>query len=174
MNGSHAPSPPRTGDFRKDPAAYARQGDFFDDAWYLGQVPGAGTADAAFMHYLQWGIAQGHAPNSHGARPPVGLDVATIESSGIFDAGYYLANNPDVAGSGMDPLRHFCRHGWKELRNPTPDFDVWWYWCRYMDPARDLMHPGAITVLADSCCGLAVGAALETHLTYATLDLRMD
>jgi len=30
-------------------------------------------------------------------------------------------------------------------------------------------------LLADSCCGLAVGAALETHdVTYATLDLRMD
>jgi uncharacterized protein (TIGR00369 family) len=42
------------------------------------------------------------------------------------------------------------------------------------DPARGLMHPGAITVLADSCCGLAVGAALEKDITYATLDLRMD
>jgi uncharacterized protein (TIGR00369 family) len=42
------------------------------------------------------------------------------------------------------------------------------------DPARNLMHPGAITVLADSCCGLAVGAALDTHVTYATLDLRID
>jgi uncharacterized protein (TIGR00369 family) len=42
------------------------------------------------------------------------------------------------------------------------------------DPARDLMHPGAITVLADSCCGLAVGAALDTVVTFATLDLRMD
>ena len=42
------------------------------------------------------------------------------------------------------------------------------------DPARGLMHPGAITVLADSCCGLAVGAALERDTTYATLDLRMD
>ena len=42
------------------------------------------------------------------------------------------------------------------------------------DPGRGLMHPGAITVLADSCCGLAVGAALEKDTTYATLDLRMD
>lgn len=42
------------------------------------------------------------------------------------------------------------------------------------DPERELMHPGAITVLADSCCGLAVGAALDTHVTYATLDLRID
>jgi len=42
------------------------------------------------------------------------------------------------------------------------------------DPVRGLLHPGPIIVLADSCCGLAVGAALDTDLTYATLDLRMD
>lgn len=42
------------------------------------------------------------------------------------------------------------------------------------DPARGLMHPGALTVLADSACGLAVGAALTERVPYATLDLRMD
>lgn len=42
------------------------------------------------------------------------------------------------------------------------------------DPERGLMHPGAITVLADSACGLAVGAALDRDITYATLNLRMD
>ena len=42
------------------------------------------------------------------------------------------------------------------------------------DPARGLLHPGPITVLADSTCGLAVGAAVEPRITYATLDLRMD
>lgn len=42
------------------------------------------------------------------------------------------------------------------------------------DPARGLLHPGPITVLADSACGLAVGAALDKRLPYATLDLRMD
>jgi uncharacterized protein (TIGR00369 family) len=42
------------------------------------------------------------------------------------------------------------------------------------DPERGLLHPGALTVLADSCCGLAVGAALKQHAPYATLDLRMD
>lgn len=42
------------------------------------------------------------------------------------------------------------------------------------DPVRGLLHPGALTVLADSACGLAVGAALEKRLPYATLDLRMD
>jgi len=42
------------------------------------------------------------------------------------------------------------------------------------DPARNLMHAGPLTVLADSACGLAVGAALDVDMTYATLDLRMD
>ena len=42
------------------------------------------------------------------------------------------------------------------------------------DPVRGLLHPGALTVLADSACGLAVGAALDQRMPYATLDLRMD
>lgn len=43
------------------------------------------------------------------------------------------------------------------------------------DATRGLMHTGPVIVLADSACGLAVGAALgHPKLTYATLDLRMD
>ncbi|NDG38538.1 MAG: phenylacetic acid degradation protein [Betaproteobacteria bacterium] len=42
------------------------------------------------------------------------------------------------------------------------------------DPVRGLLHPGVLTVLADSACGLAVGAALIERAPYATLDLRMD
>ncbi len=42
------------------------------------------------------------------------------------------------------------------------------------DPARQVLHPGALTVLADSACGMAVGASLPKHVPFATLDLRMD
>ena len=42
------------------------------------------------------------------------------------------------------------------------------------DPLRGMLHPGALTVLADSACGLAVGAALKERAPFATLDLRMD
>lgn len=42
------------------------------------------------------------------------------------------------------------------------------------DPGRGMLHTGALTVLADSACGLAVGAAMTTRVPYATLDLRMD
>lgn len=42
------------------------------------------------------------------------------------------------------------------------------------DPQRSLLHPGPLTVLADSACGAAVGLALDRVQPYATLDLRMD
>jgi len=42
------------------------------------------------------------------------------------------------------------------------------------DLQRAQLHPGALTVLADSTCGLAVGTALTERAPYATLDLRMD
>jgi len=43
------------------------------------------------------------------------------------------------------------------------------------DPQRERMHAGPLIVLADSACGIAVGAALQSrHITYATLDLRLD
>jgi uncharacterized protein (TIGR00369 family) len=42
------------------------------------------------------------------------------------------------------------------------------------DSVRGMLHPGPLTVLADSCCGLAVSAALVAPAPMATLDLRMD
>ena len=36
------------------------------------------------------------------------------------------------------------------------------------------IHPGCLTVLADTACGVAVGAAMNPIEPYATLDLRMD
>ena len=42
------------------------------------------------------------------------------------------------------------------------------------DAERRLIHPGCLSVLADTACGLAVGTALEALEPFATLDLRMD
>jgi uncharacterized protein (TIGR00369 family) len=42
------------------------------------------------------------------------------------------------------------------------------------DAKRQLTHPGVLTVLADTTCGLAVGTALDVLEPFATLDLRMD
>jgi hypothetical protein len=39
-----------------------------------------------------------------------------LAQSGLFDAAAYLRLHPDVAASGMDPLRHYILHGIKEQR----------------------------------------------------------
>lgn len=42
------------------------------------------------------------------------------------------------------------------------------------DATRQQLHPGCLTVLADTACGLAVGASMNPIEPFATLDLRMD
>ena len=132
----------------------------FDAAWYVGRVPEAGSWPAGPLeHYLERGRAAGYAPNAEweaaqsckacpaglaagGDDPaPAEFDMALIAASGAFDPDYYLANNHDVAANGLDPVAHFCRHGWKELRNPSPGFDVWWYWASHLDPASERINP---------------------------------
>ena len=47
-------------------------------------------------------------------------DEELIAKSGLFDSDWYLAQNPDVARSGTDPISHFIRHGAAEGRAPKP------------------------------------------------------
>lgn len=42
---------------------------------------------------------------------------------GHFDAAWYLATNRDVAEALVDPLEHYCTHGWREGRKPNSHFD---------------------------------------------------
>jgi len=160
----------------------------FDAAWYAGRVPEAGSWPAgALEHYLELGRAAGHAPNgvwqaaqSCTASPveqaaladadvvPAEFDMALIAASGAFDAGYYLAHNHDVAANGLDPLAHFCRHGWKELRNPSPGFDVWWYWASHLDPASEWINPLVHYLIVGSAMGLAAKPGTIPAMATAT------
>lgn len=56
-----------------------------------------------------------------------------ISNSKYFDKNWYLKRYVDVANSGMDPVRHYLEYGWKEGRNPGPDFDTRGYLKRYSD-----------------------------------------
>lgn len=48
-------------------------------------------------------------------------------ANGLFDVAHYLASNPDVAASGLDPLGHFLEWGAREGRDPNSHFDVSFY-----------------------------------------------
>ena len=41
----------------------------------------------------------------------------------VFDREFYLRANPDVAAAGIDPLKHYLKHGAAEQRQPNPLFD---------------------------------------------------
>ena len=47
--------------------------------------------------------------------------------AGLFDREWYLAQNPDVAATGMDPLQHYIVFGANEGRDPNPLFLSHWY-----------------------------------------------
>lgn len=50
--------------------------------------------------------------------------VQAVARDPLFDAGYYLAHNPDVAASGLDPYQHYLAYGAHEGRNPDAFFDT--------------------------------------------------
>ena len=54
-------------------------------------------------------------------------DASVIAASGLLDVNHYLINGTDVLGAGLDAVRHFCSHGWREGRMPNIYFDARWY-----------------------------------------------
>ena len=49
-----------------------------------------------------------------------------------FDEKYYVHNYPDVKKSGELPYKHYIHHGWKEGKNPSPDFNTTFYKNHYL------------------------------------------
>ena len=68
-------------------------------------------------------------------------EIRVLNVSGYFDRDWYLRRYPDVAKLGIDPARHYLRHGAVERRNPGPNFDTDWYLNEYPDVAADGSNP---------------------------------
>src|SRR5262249_37396302 len=68
-------------------------------------------------------------------------DQSVIDSSGLFDAEWYLAQNPDVAAAGINPLVHYLRHGPADGRDPNALFDTKWYLAQNPDVAAEGINP---------------------------------
>lgn len=64
-----------------------------------------------------------------------------IEDSGLFDKSWYLAQYPDVAKHGANPIEHYLRHGAAEGRNPNKSFDSSRYLERYPDVTGAGLNP---------------------------------
>lgn len=68
-------------------------------------------------------------------------DTTLIKKSGCFDVEYYLADNPDVLGAGIDPVAHYLRYGAMEGRNPSLSFSTVAYLADNMDVALAGINP---------------------------------
>ena len=64
-----------------------------------------------------------------------------IKRSGIFDPNYYLQKYEDVRKLDINPLWHFVKIGWKEMRNPSYLFDTSYYLNSYPDVKEAQINP---------------------------------
>lgn len=68
-------------------------------------------------------------------------DRRMIVKSGLFDAEWYLARNPDVGAAGVDPARHFLSWGGADRRDPGPQFSSGAYLDLHPDVAATGVNP---------------------------------
>lgn len=91
---------------------------------------------------------------------PLAEQRAVVEAE--FDAGYYLAVNPDVAQAGLEPLEHFLVTGWLEDRDPNAAFSVRDYLADNPDVAESGLNPFVHYVRA----GRGEGRAPKSNLGF--------
>jgi CDP-glycerol glycerophosphotransferase (TagB/SpsB family) len=109
----------------------------FDGGWYWAHhVDAAEEGVNPLLHYLTMGRAKGLE-----TRPVMDLASEALRESGIFDVAYYLENYPDVAESGVDPIRHYLKYGAREGRNPCAFFDTKYYARNNRDIVAQRINP---------------------------------
>jgi len=59
----------------------------------------------------------------------------------LFDENYYLNKNADIMDSGINPIIHYVKWGWKEGRDPSPNFNTSWYLDMNEDVASTNINP---------------------------------
>ena len=59
----------------------------------------------------------------------------------LFDAAYYVAQNPDVGAAGLDPYQHLMTYGWREGRDPSLAFSTSKYLAANPDVAAAALNP---------------------------------
>jgi glycosyl transferase family 1 len=67
-------------------------------------------------------------------------EVHRVISTAV-DGAFYRAVNPDLAGSGLDPIAHYAGSGWREGRDPAPWFSTRAYVEAYPEVAKAGWNP---------------------------------
>ncbi|QHD69090.1 glycosyltransferase [Sphingobium yanoikuyae] len=63
------------------------------------------------------------------------------KKEGVFDEYWYEATYPDVVTEGQSGFYHYINHGYKEGRDPGPNFDTRYYVTNYPDVGMSGVNP---------------------------------
>jgi hypothetical protein len=121
----------------------------FDSRFYSERYLGGSEAENPLLHYLRQSDRSGLLTSPGGTAPantPPGLaqdraERDELRATGLLDEAFYLETHSDVVASGEDPAVHFCRHGWRETRNPNRYFDLTWYQQQMPAESRGAVNP---------------------------------
>ena len=88
-------------------------------------------------------ILRSRAPSFPALRHRLHLWIArrTLRQSALFDAGWYLRTNPDVAKRKKDPALHYLTHGAYKGLDPGPKFSTVGYLLDHEDVRRSGSNP---------------------------------
>jgi hypothetical protein len=59
------------------------------------------------------------------------IQERVVLNSGLVDLDWYVREYPDINPVELNPVLHFCIHGWREGRKPNFYFDPTWYSQKY-------------------------------------------
>ncbi|MCJ2068979.1 glycosyltransferase [Methylobacterium sp. J-030] len=95
----------------------------FSTTEYLAARPSLARTDInPFLHYVR----ALHDRGIHAIPRPDARRAARLARR-LVDGDYYLAGNPDLKAAGVDPGSHYMTSGWREGRDPAPNFDIPYY-----------------------------------------------
>ena len=120
----------------------------FDTDYYLASYPDVARSGInPLLHFVRHGRGEGRKPKMAASATEVQPDRAAVRAAvedvirPYFDGAYYLATYHDVREAGLDPLKHYLKWGWREGRQPTPDFSTSFYLQDNPDVASSDLNP---------------------------------
>ncbi|QGX96761.1 glycosyltransferase (plasmid) [Roseovarius faecimaris] len=124
---------------------------------YIAQNPTVDfKAENPFLHWLNQGRPELTGPAEEYVLWYLERSRAEFELlQAHFDAAFYLDRNEDVKAAGIDPFYHFLAYGWKENRDPSPEFSVRYYQAKNADLAGSGWNPFVHWVLHGQAEGRA-------------------
>lgn len=109
----------------------------------------AGASHALLRDALETGLASPTefedgldrpAPDRVDDEAALDCEISVLRLSGLIDELGYVENILSHARR-PDAVAHFCTSGWKNLVNPSLDFDVWWYWFSNLGLDENRVNP---------------------------------